>query len=88
MSEASHHNHRYDSLDCSHLGPDEVQKSLRELFQVLYNAQDGQISDLFLNIRNGASLEEIRSHISEIWGSITSPGGKDSTIAAEMKKLP
>ena len=34
MSEATHRDHRYDPLDCSHLGPDEVEKCLREL--VLY----------------------------------------------------
>ena len=76
MSEASHRNHRDDPLDCSHLGPDEVQKTLRELVQVLHDAKDDQISNLFLNIRSGASLEEIRSHISEIWGKVNSPEEK------------
>jgi len=77
MSDASHRNRRYDPLDCSHLGPDDVQQFLQELFQVLHSAQVGQIDDLFQYIRSEASLEEVRSRISEILGSMSNLGAKD-----------
>jgi hypothetical protein len=77
MSDASHCNHRYDPLDSSHLGPDDIQKLLQDLLQVLHSAQVGQIDDLFQDIRSGASLEEARSRISEILGSLSSPGAEE-----------
>ena len=52
-------------------------KSLREFSKYFTAHKTIQISDLFLNIRSGASLDEIRLHISEIWGSVSSPGGKN-----------
>lgn len=73
MSGASHRS----PLDCSRLGPDDVQKLLQELFQVLYSAEVGKIDDLFQYIRREASLEEVGSRLSEILESMSSPGAKD-----------
>jgi len=77
MSDASHRNRRYDPLDCSYLGPNDVEKFLQDLFQVLHSAEVGQIDDLFQYIRSEASLEEVRSRISEILGSMSNLGAKD-----------
>lgn len=77
MSDASYSNQKYDPLDCSHLGPDDVQKLLEELLQVFQSAQVGQIDDLFQDIRSGASLGEIRSRISEIFGSLSNAGAEE-----------
>ena len=77
MSDASHSNQRYDPLDCSHLGPDDIQKLLQDLLQILHSAQVDQIEGLFQDIRGGASLEEVRSRISEILGSLSSPGAEE-----------
>jgi hypothetical protein len=86
MSEASHRNHRYDPLDCSQLGPDEVQKTLRELVQVLYSAQNDQISDLFLNIRSGGLRLRRFDRILVKSGEALAVLGQESTRAAEVKR--
>lgn len=77
MSDANHSNHGHDPLDCSHLGPDDVQELLQNLLQVLHSAQVDQIEGLFQDIRNGASLEEVRSRISEILESLSRPGAEE-----------
>jgi hypothetical protein len=87
MSDTSRSNHGDDPLDCSHLGPDDIQNLLQDLLQVLHSAQVGQIDELFQFIHAGPRLRRFDHVLGKSWEACAALGPR-TTIAAEMKEVP